>query len=61
AFRIDYEIETLTAGEEPSTIRGTQWFATSVGIVKSVSVISVAMEQTRSVETVLELVKQTTK
>lgn len=61
AFRIDYEIETLAEGQEPSTIRGTQWFVTSVGIVKSASVIPVAMEQTRSVETVLELVKQTTK
>lgn len=61
AFRIDYEIETLAEGQEPSTIRGTQWFVTSVGIVKSVSVIPVTMEQTRSVETVLELMKQTTK
>ena len=61
AFRIDYEIETLAEGQEPSAMRGTQWFVTSVGIVKSVSVIPVAMEQTRSVETVLELIKQTTK
>lgn len=61
-WRIDYETETMSDGqEEPGRIRGTQWYVTSVGVVKSVSVVPVAMKQTRSVETVLELVAQTTK
>jgi len=61
AWRIDYEVETTAAGQEGSVIRGTQWFVTDIGIVKSISVIPMEMDQIRSVETAIELVKHTKK
>ena len=61
AWRVEFESETVAAGSErPTIIRGTQWFVTSVGMVKASSVIAMEMDRVRSVESITELVKQTT-
>lgn len=61
AWRVEFESETVAAGsEKPTVIRGTQWFVTSVGMVKASSVIPMEMDRVRSVESITELVKQTT-
>lgn len=61
AFRVDYEVETTMPEQEPSFVRGTQWFAAGVGIVKSVAVIDLQAGEIHSIETTIELVKRTAK
>lgn len=60
AWRVEFESETIASGADtPTVIRGTQWFVTSVGMVKASSVIPMEMDRVRSVESITELVKQT--
>lgn len=61
AFRVDYEIETSMPEQPPSITRGTQWFVTDVGLVKSSSVIDMDAGDIRSIETTNEMVKRTTR
>ncbi|MFA6954816.1 MAG: hypothetical protein WC538_02970 [Thermoanaerobaculia bacterium] len=61
AWRVDYDVETTIPGQEGSVIHGSQWFVTDVGVVKSMSVVSMEMDQIRSIETTIELVKHTKK
>ena len=61
AFRVDYDIETTITDQPPSVLKGTQWFVTGVGIVKSVAVIPMESGDIKSIESTIELVKRTTK
>lgn len=54
AFRVDYEIEAVATGAQPSVVSGTQWFAPGIGLVKSTSVVPMEGE-VASVETTIEL------
>lgn len=63
AWRVEWESSTTVAGQEgaPTVIRGTGWYATSVGFVKSSMTLAMEMDDIRSVENVTELVRQSTK
>jgi len=61
AYRVDYEIETTSPEQAPSSVRGTQWFAPDAGIVKSTSVIDMEQGEIRSIETTIELMKRSSK
>lgn len=62
AYRVDYEIETITPDEPSSFSRGSQWFVTDVGLVKSTSMIEMPEGgDVRTIDVTIELVKRTTK
>ncbi len=61
AYRVDYEVETTISDQVPSLVRGTQWFAPNVGMVKSTSVIDMEQGEIRSVESTIELIKRISK
>ncbi|MGK2857306.1 MAG: TapB family protein [Thermoanaerobaculia bacterium] len=61
ALRVDYEVESIVGGQPTGAVRGSQWFAPGVGMVKTLSVIEMEAGELRSVETTTELVKRTTK
>jgi hypothetical protein len=60
AFRVDYEIETIATGAPPSVVRGTQWFAPEVGLVKSTSIVPMEGEIS-TIETTIELNRRDSK
>lgn len=61
AFRVDYEIETTAAGQAPSILRGSVWYAPGAGLVKSSSTVTMEEGEVRKVESIIELVRRTTK
>lgn len=61
AYRVDYEVETTIPDQAPSHVRGTQWFAPDVGMVKSTSVINMEEGEIRSIESAIELMKRISK
>ncbi len=61
AFRVDFEVATSLPEQPPSVNRGTQWFVTDVGLVKTSSVVDLVAGDIRSIETTNEMVKRTTK
>jgi hypothetical protein len=61
AWRVEWDSETIVAGTDaPTVLHGVSWYATSVGLVKSSITIPMEMEDVRSIETVTELMKQST-
>jgi hypothetical protein len=61
AWRVESESRTESEGNEPTVLRGTMWYATAVGLLKSTFTVPMEMGDVRGVESITELVKQTTK